>query len=104
MITVTKAALPHLIRVLGNKKYLLFGAIGGGCNGYEYTLTPMNTFNETDHPILNTGVPIAVCGRSGFLIIGTEIDWKEDIMGQRFEFINPTASGNCGCGATFSFS
>ena len=52
--------------------------------------------------IADIGVPLAVCGRSGFLVIGTEIDWKEDVMGQRFEFTNPSASGSCGCGKTFS--
>ena len=51
-----------------------------------------------------SGIPFAICGRSQFLIIGTEIDWKEDYMGQRFDFINPLANGTCGCGATFSVS
>jgi len=43
-----------------------------------------------------------VCGKSMFLVIGTEIDWKEDYMGSRFEFNNPNAKGMCGCGSTFS--
>ena len=47
---------------------------------------------------------LALCGYSQFLIIGTEIDWKEDYMGQRFDFTNPLANGTCGCGATFSVS
>lgn len=101
MITVTKRAMPHLVRLLGSKKYVLFGAKGGGCNGFEYTLEASNTVAKRDHPI-DVGLPLMVCGRSGFLIIGTEIDWKEDAMGQRFHFINPSASGSCGCGATFS--
>ncbi len=103
MITVTKYAIPHLKRILGNKKYILFGAKGGGCSGFEYQLTPMNEVNEKDHHIDGVGVPMAVCGHSGFLVIGTEIDWKEDTMGQRFIFTNPTATGQCGCGATFSY-
>jgi iron-sulfur cluster assembly accessory protein len=88
---------------LGNKKYILFGAKGGGCSGFEYELNPSNTVNEMDYHIDDIGVPMAVCRRSGFLVIGTEISWKEDNMGQRFEFKNPSASGSCGCGATFSY-
>jgi iron-sulfur cluster assembly protein len=104
MITVTKAALPQLRRILGNNQYILFGAKGGGCNGFEYMLTPKNTRNVQDHRIEDIGVPITVCGRSGFLVVGTEIDWSEDIMGKRFIFTNPSSTGSCGCGATFSFN
>ena len=32
----------------------------------------------------------------------TNIDWKEDYMGNRFVFENPNASSKCGCGTTFS--
>jgi iron-sulfur cluster assembly accessory protein len=101
MITITKKAIPYLKKILKDKKYLLFGAKGGGCNGFEYSLTPTDTVNKLDHPI-DCGLPMFVCGHSGFLVIGTEIDWREDVMGQRFEFTNPSASGTCGCGATFS--
>ena len=59
MITVTKRAMPHLIRLLGSKKYVLFGAKGGGCNGFEYTVA------KRDHPI-DVGLPLMVCGRSVF--------------------------------------
>lgn len=104
MITITQTALPHLRRALGNKQYLLFGATGGGCNGFEYVLNPTNSLTKGDHVLEEeVGVPIVVCGRSGYLVVGTEISWKEDVMGKRFDFMNPTATGTCGCGATFSF-
>ena len=48
---------------------IFFGA-RGGCNGFEYTLTPKNTRNVQDHHIEDIGVPIAVCSRSGFLVVG----------------------------------
>ena len=37
-----------------------------------------------------------------FLLLGTEIDWEDDIMGQRFIFHNPNSSFQCGCGKSFS--
>jgi len=43
-----------------------------------------------------------MCGKSTFLYIGTTIDWKEDYMGNRFDFTNPASTGTCGCGSTFS--
>jgi iron-sulfur cluster assembly accessory protein len=42
------------------------------------------------------------CNLSIFHLLGTEIDWREDMMGSRFVFENPNANSACGCGATFS--
>jgi len=104
MIKATSSALPHLKRILGNHKAIFFGAKGGGCNGFEYILTPTNETNgdKMDELVSVNGVPIVVCGRSMFMLFGTEIDWKDDTMGSRFEFSNPNATAKCGCGATFS--
>ena len=35
-------------------------------------------------------------------ILGTEIDWNEDIMGRTFTFNNPLAQSSCGCGSSFN--
>ena len=103
MITVTASALQQMRRILRNKKYIRFGAKSGGCNGFEYLMEATDSISDLDQ-LVDVGVPVAVCGRSGFLVVGTTINWREDVMGQRFEFVNPTASGTCGCGATFSFT
>ena len=36
-------------------------------------------------------------------IIGTEIDYIEDIMGSRFHFNNNKISNYCGCGTSVNF-
>ena len=35
-------------------------------------------------------------------LIGTEIDYTDDIMGSRFIFNNPNSNFKCGCGKSFS--
>ena len=45
---------------------------------------------------------IHVCNNSIMHLLGTKIDWKEDIMGQGFHFENPMAQSKCGCGTSFS--
>jgi iron-sulfur cluster assembly accessory protein len=103
MITATAAALPHLRRVLGSYSALFFGAKGGGCAGFKYRLEPTSREPAAlDERVDLDGVPVLVCGKSGWLVVGTEIDWTEDTMGARFTFTNPNSSGGCGCGATFS--
>ena len=45
---------------------------------------------------------IRVCNNSIMHLLGTKIDWKEDIMGQGFHFEKPMAQSKCGCGTSFS--
>ena len=62
-----------------------------------------NEPNKLDEVInIHNNLNLVVDNNSIFYLIGTEIDWKNDIMGNRFEFNNPNANGTCGCGNTFS--
>ncbi len=36
-------------------------------------------------------------------LIGTKVDYIEDIMGSRFDFKNENIESKCGCGTSFSF-
>ena len=36
-------------------------------------------------------------------LIGTYIDYKKDIMGKKFDFVNDSISSKCGCGTSFNF-
>ena len=36
-------------------------------------------------------------------LLGTKIDYIEDIMGSRFDFQNPAIESKCGCGTSFNF-
>jgi Fe-S cluster assembly iron-binding protein IscA len=35
-------------------------------------------------------------------LLGTKIDYIEDIMGSRFDFINDNIQSKCGCGTSFN--
>ena len=36
-------------------------------------------------------------------LLGTKIDYIEDIMGSRFDFQNTNIDSKCGCGTSFNF-
>ena len=36
-------------------------------------------------------------------LLGTNIDYIEDIMGSRFDFQNQNIESKCGCGTSFNF-
>ena len=71
-------------------------------NGFGYKFEPINTFEYEENILEQDGVKIEVCNKSLLYILGTRIDWKEDIMGRGFEFENPLAQASCGCGVSFS--
>lgn len=105
LITASKTATDKLQDILqkSNKDAILFYVKGGGCNGFNYKLKPTNESPEKlDEVVHINNVKIHICNSSIIHLLGTHIDWKEDIMGQGFHFENPMAQSKCGCGTSFS--
>ena len=105
LISVTETALSKLGSILKehNKSVIRFSVKGGGCNGFNYQLKPTNKVAEKlDEVVMIDNVEIHVCNSSVMHLLGTKIDWKQDIMGQGFHFENPMAQSKCGCGTSFS--
>ena len=110
ILKITKSALRQLslIHKTQNKPYIFLGIKSGGCNGFDYHLeatdNPPTKLDEVLKVEENTQqeVKLIVCGKSLFYLLGTEIDYTNDIMGNRFTFINPNAQSTCGCGSSFS--
>ena len=98
-IHVTSRAIEALARRGSN---ILFHCRSGGCHGFEYVLEAVSGVKEADPQVLSPAVTLWTCHRSMLFLLGTHIDWKDDIMGSRFVFENPNANSMCGCGATFS--
>jgi len=97
-----KGELKYLSKYLNNAP-LMIGVKGGGCNGLKYFIEPKkDPPDKNDIKIDLEGTDIIVCGKSLLYLLGTEVTWKADTMGSRFEFNNPNATGSCGCGETFS--
>jgi iron-sulfur cluster insertion protein len=104
LITVTSLAIKQLQIIRKNEKTkgILFSIKSGGCNGFEYKFEGINKFTNQKNIIIEDGLKIEVCDKSLFYLLGTNIDWKEDIMGKGFTFKNPMAQASCGCGTSFS--
>lgn len=104
LIALSSRALLKLKTVLKteNKSAVLFYLNSGGCNGFEYNFKPTNTGITKDHDLhVQDGLNIHICAKSTMYVLGTHIDWQEDIMGQGFIFDNPNAKSTCGCGTSF---
>ena len=104
IITITQNAVKQLDNIIKNNqaKGIFFSIKGGGCNGFEYQLQPINQFEKKDNIVIQENVSVEVCDKSLLYLLGTEIDWTQDVMGSRFTFKNPMAGASCGCGTSFT--
>jgi len=75
---------------------------GGGCSGFQYGFTLEDEVNDDDMIIENDGVKLAVDPLSFQYLMGSKVDYLEDLQGARFVIHNPNASTTCGCGASFA--
>lgn len=76
---------------------------GGGCSGFQYGFQFEESVEEDDVTFdAAGGVRLLVDSMSLQYLDGSEIDFIDDLMGDRFVVSNPNASTTCGCGSSFS--
>src|ERR1035437_5997690 len=75
---------------------LRVGVKGGGCSGFPYVLDLTESQPENDEIMESHGVKIYADRKSYLYLNGTEIDFKDEVMGRGFVFKNPNASHACG--------
>lgn len=75
---------------------------GGGCSGFQYGFTFDEMVADDDAVIKKGDVNILVDGMSYPYLVGSVVDYQEDLQGSKFVVSNPNASSTCGCGASFS--
>jgi len=107
MITISNNAkniLKKLIRNDGKAAYLYLK--GGGCSGFNYKFKILSEDKkpfEYDDMIKIDEYNLYLCSKSLIFMLGTHIDYKEDIMGSRFDFYNNNIVNKCGCGTSVNF-
>jgi len=85
------------------KTRLRVGVKGGGCSGFSYLLDLTEEDPaDTDEQMESQGVPILIDNKSLLYLDGTEIDFRDEVMGRGFVFKNPNATSSCGCGSSFN--
>jgi iron-sulfur cluster insertion protein len=107
MIKITNVAKNKLINLIKNEGKSIYLYIkGGGCNGFSYKFKILNEDkkpNKSDEIIKLDNYNMYLCNKSLLYLIGTEIDYIEDIMGSRFNFDNNKIDTKCGCGTSVNF-
>ena len=103
MITLTESAANKMKTLLLEKKETGVRAAvqGGGCSGFTYKLLFDNQ-KDGDKIINDKDVEIYLDPKSFLYLMGTVIDFIDDLNQSGFKFINPNAKRTCGCGESFS--
>ena len=75
---------------------------GGGCSGFQYQFAISKEI-ETDDILIENGKARVVIDKTslGFLV-GSQIDFVDDLIGQSFRISNPNVTNSCGCGTSIS--
>lgn len=105
-VIFTDAAVAKIRQFLDSKeeargKHLRIFVQGGGCSGFEYGFT-FDVEKAGDVKLVQGDVEILVDLFSLPYLEGSQVDYKESLMGSGFSVTNPNAKGTCGCGHSFT--
>ena len=108
MITVSNLAKLKIKEMINNNvgKAALLYINGSGCNGFSFKFEVMNKdtkLSKLDEIVKIDDYNLYLCGSSLLHIIGTNVDYVEDIMGSRFDFSSKLITSKCGCGTSVNF-
>ena len=75
---------------------------GGGCSGFQYRFDLIAQAAPDDLLVSRDGAQVAIDPVSLPLLLGSEVDFVDDLVGAEFRIRNPNARSSCGCGVSFS--
>lgn len=104
-IKVSNAAAQRAQSFLANRGKglgLRLGVKTTGCSGLAYVLEFVDELNADDQVFEDNGVKIIIDGKSLVYLDGTELDFAKEGLNEGFQFNNPNADGECGCGESFN--
>jgi iron-sulfur cluster assembly protein len=79
-----------------------FGIRRTGCSGFGYTVDLATAVAESDTVFEQDGLRLVVDRKALPFVAGTEIDFQRQGLNASFVFRNPNATGECGCGESFT--
>ena len=75
---------------------------GGGCSGFQYGFSFDEFIDEEDTCVSKEGANLIIDPLSLQYLLGSTVDYIEDLSGSKFIIKNPNAITTCGCGESFS--
>lgn len=104
-ISITTAAndrMRHFLEAAPDAAGVRFGVKRTGCSGFAYVVDLAEALADGDHVLDVDGVPLIVNDKNLAMVEGTVIDFQRQGLNASFVFHNPNATGECGCGESFT--
>eukprot|EP00441_Pelagodinium_beii_P020791 CAMPEP_0197659522 /NCGR_PEP_ID=MMETSP1338-20131121/48048_1 /TAXON_ID=43686 ORGANISM="Pelagodinium beii, Strain RCC1491" /NCGR_SAMPLE_ID=MMETSP1338 /ASSEMBLY_ACC=CAM_ASM_000754 /LENGTH=117 /DNA_ID=CAMNT_0043236487 /DNA_START=46 /DNA_END=399 /DNA_ORIENTATION=- len=108
IMSVTATAAQRLGKLLASRSDpstigIRVGLRQRGCNGMSYTMDYTDKVNKFDEVVkADNGIKVVVDSKAVMFLIGTEMDFVSNEVGNEFVFNNPNKKGECGCGQSFN--
>jgi iron-sulfur cluster assembly protein len=81
---------------------LRLGVKTTGCSGMAYVIEFVDELQNDDSVFESKGVKVVVDAKSLLFLDGTEVDFAKEGLNEGFQFKNPNAKDECGCGESFT--
>ena len=81
---------------------LRVGVTGGGCSGFQYSMSFENAPGMMDKIYNFDGLKVFVDATSAMYLNGCVVDYLETLEAAGFKFENPNVKSTCGCGSSFN--
>ena len=104
-ISLSEAAAERVKSHLADRGHglgLRLGVKRTGCSGLAYVVNVADQIGDDDTVFDSAGIKVVVDPESLEYIDGTEIDYVQEGLNEAFQFRNPNAAGECGCGESFN--
>ncbi|RDJ35257.1 MAG: iron-sulfur cluster assembly accessory protein [Crenarchaeota archaeon] len=105
-LNLTESAIKELKKFQEEQEsgdYVRIAITSGGCSGFQYSMTLQSDppDDKLDNILEFDGINVVVDKKSMLYLEGTTIDWIDDLNHRGFNFENPNAVRDCGCGKSF---
>lgn len=105
-VTLTSSAVQKVREIMATQDPLpaglRLGVVGGGCSGFQYSMSFENQAGMMDKVLNFDGLKVFVDSTSLMYLNGCVVDYVETLEASGFKFENPTVKSTCGCGSSFS--
>jgi iron-sulfur cluster assembly protein len=104
-ITLTDSASQRVVDFLKNRGSgigIRLSVQTTGCSGLGYNMEFVDNTNADDEVFEDNGVSVIIDAKSLIYLDGTEVDYVKEGLNEGFEFNNPNAKAECGCGESFT--
>jgi iron-sulfur cluster assembly protein len=102
IMSLTDAAVERINEIIGESDKPVMGVRVGvknaGCAGMAYTLDYVAEPVKGDDHIEDKGVHVFIEPKATLFLLGTVMDFEEDMLKSGFTFKNPNQTDECGCG------